>query len=118
MIRDKILANNSNITEIKGLSESDAVNFLPDGWHKFIEIIFDAARVCEIKIHMLDIKNGTLYVTGEGVYDSIFKRISRTIMIDSALTCMVCGKYGLRRKNEIGSPPLCGPHYLDYINEV
>jgi hypothetical protein len=119
MIRSTVVNGNSKTLSDKenGLFEDQAKTFLSPGWQKFVRIIFDTAEVCQINVHTLDIKNGTLYVTGEGVHIDIFNRVARTIMIDSALTCMICGNYGRRRKDESGSPPLCGAHYLDYINE-
>jgi hypothetical protein len=119
MIRSIVINGNSKTlsNDNKLLDRHQVTDFLPIGWHKFVQIIFDAATVCQVTVHTLDIKNGTLYVKGEGGHIDIFNRVARTIMIDSALTCMICGNYGRRRKDESGSPPLCGAHYLEYINE-
>lgn len=117
MIRDLLKSNGKTLSVASGISQDQAHGFLPVGWHKFVGVIFDAAKLCQVNIHTLDIKNGTLYVKGEGINDDVFNRVARTIMIDSALSCMICGSYGRRRKDESGSPPLCGAHYLEYINE-
>jgi hypothetical protein len=117
MIRHQVITQNVSLENNSGLSKDEVLNFLPPGWHKFIQVIFESANICQVKIHTLDIKNGTLYVRSEGVHLDTFNRVARTIMMDSALTCMICGSYGRRRKDESGSPPLCGAHYLDYINE-
>lgn len=107
--------NMSHVPSDDNITKMTAV--LPAGWHKLIPIIFETASICKINISALDIKQGTLYIKGVGEYQNIFNRVARSLMMDSALTCMVCGKYGRRRKDESGSPSLCGAHYLDYINE-
>lgn len=114
--------NNLHIKNDESISKEEIEENLPPGWIKFIPIIWNTSELCQVKISSFFIRNGTLYVRRHDTDEltlsqDIFIRVMRTIMIDSALTCMICGSFGRRRKNESGSPPLCSDHYLTYINE-
>jgi hypothetical protein len=92
---------------------------LPDGWQRLSQVVSDAAELCNANDITISVKNGILYVTCQTAdQPDMFKRLMRTLLQDSAKTCMVCGSFGLRRKEQVGSPPLCAKHYVEYINAI
>jgi hypothetical protein len=92
---------------------------LPSGWHKLNSVIADATTLCAASGLSVTIKNGILYVTCQtALHHDMFNRLMRTLLQDSAKTCMVCGSFGLRRKEQAGCPPLCAQHYVEYINAI
>jgi hypothetical protein len=126
------------ITELKNFLsktiESDDFRFLPNelndflplGWRKFTEELFQASMAHQRpqSFGKVTIRDGVLYCTiqkgkpdnREEEHKSLFTRISTSLMQESAKTCMVCGKFGKRRKELEHKPSLCPTHYLEYIN--
>lgn len=97
----------------------EVANDLPLGWRKLADVIDEAAKLCGVRDIAVTIKNGILYVTCQtAVQPDMFRRIMKTLLQDSAKTCMMCGSFGLRRKEQVGSPPLCPDHYVEYINAI
>jgi hypothetical protein len=110
---------NKEIESLTGLSIKEIAEFIPPMWEKYYFVIRDAKKACEVEIQSVKIKNCVLYVTPiESYYSPIFKRVAKTLLTDSSRTCLVCGKFGRRRKDQIGFPSLCPAHFLDYINEI
>lgn len=92
---------------------------LPIGWSKLATVITNASILCVTTNITISIRNGILYVSCESsTHIDMFKRIMQTLLQESAKTCMVCGSFGLRRKEQVGSPPLCAQHYIEYINAI
>ena len=101
------------------LTEDTISSCLPVGWQKFSRVIMDASRMCNTNILGIDIRDGVLYIDYDDSGNSeMFNRISRSISQESSLTCMMCGSFGRRRKEQVGKPPLCRDHYLEYINNI
>ena len=96
-----------------------AHSILPQGWVFLSEVIGEASKLCGANDLVVSIKNGILYVTCQNAgQPDMFRRLMRTLLQDSAKTCMVCGSFGLRRKEQVGCPPLCANHYVEYINAI
>jgi hypothetical protein len=98
---------------------NDAAGVLPAGWLQLANVIEKAAKLCGVNDITVVVKNGILYVTCQNAgQPDMFSRLMRTLLQDSAKTCMVCGSFGLRRKEQVGCPPLCANHYVEYINAI
>lgn len=97
---------------------------LPTGWKDFSRILetiifltHDSPR-CDTKVH-IKIDKGLLRVSAtleSESYQEVFNRVANSVARDSSLVCMVCGKRGHRRKEEVGWPSLCTTHYVQYVN--
>jgi hypothetical protein len=144
VLQSSIISPNMKITELKNflsktitsedfrfipdeLEDPDELEeFLPTGWHKFVEELFQASMSHQrpMSVGKVTIKDGVLYSSiemgkpdnREEVHKKLFVRISTSLMQESAKTCMVCGKFGKRRKELEHKPSLCPTHYLEYIN--
>lgn len=129
MIKKLVDATSNKILEsTSGLSQSEIRQFIPltGKWNDYYDVIIDMYTglgvACGVSgavlITKLEMKNSVLYVTtNTNRYSSLIKRIAQTLMTDSSKTCLVCGKFGRRRKDHIGFPALCPEHFLEYINE-
>jgi hypothetical protein len=93
---------------------------LPPGWAHTVDVIRDAVQTLQVRLTRVEIKDGVLYLEDDGTspHSEIFKRFAKSILQETARTCMVCGKFGIRRKEHDGKPPLCITHYATFINEV
>jgi hypothetical protein len=103
------------------LDPSEIVLSLPDGWReKFKSIIFDFYDVLKSPLIAVDIRDGVLYLTksDDSLHITIANYVIRSVAQESARTCMVCGKYARRRKEQAHKPALCREHYLEYINAL
>jgi hypothetical protein len=93
---------------------------LPTGWRsKFQEIVLGLYSIIKVKLTGIDIRDGVLYITF--VADNEPKKqladyVVKTLLQQSAQTCMMCGQYARRRKEQAHKPALCRTHYLEYIN--
>ena len=90
--------------------------YLPSGWQGiFSEFVF-AIYALEEEITSVRYAKGTLQVSVDGnpLFTIPSKWMSQGLAKQSAMTCLYCGKYGVRRKLETGLPPLCMPHYTDF----
>lgn len=111
-----------SITNISGLTKAEVINLLPIGWHNsFTEIIDGLYIPLNARIIGVDIRNGVLYLTKDSsglTYDAISTYVIRSLSQESAKTCMMCGKFARRRKEQAHKPALCREHYLEYINAL
>lgn len=95
---------------------------LPPGWNKFVCEITKAAIILHISSLGVKIVDGVLYISpvkiigDDYITTNMFNRIVRTFSQDTSKTCMVCGNFGIRRKEQPHKPVLCSNHYLQYIN--
>src|SRR5574337_1150770 len=88
-----------SINNPNGLEEQELKTVLPEGWHKFVPILLEAATLCGTKVMKMEINDGVLYVEAEHIgHIRIFGRVARSLSQESALTCMSCGIFGRRRK--------------------
>lgn len=102
-----------------GLSVSTILKALPNGWvTEFNTIIMELDDISPSSIVALDIRDGVLYLTMKenGRYYKLTTLVTRSLSQSSAKTCMMCGKFGLRRKEQQHKPCLCRSHYIDFIN--
>jgi len=97
------------------------LRLLPPGWTtKFASDITAMYVKLSPLISRVAIADGVLYLDDSSISPnhSLVKYITRSFAQESARTCMVCGAPGRRRKEQLGKPPLCRPHYLEFINSV
>lgn len=107
------------ISDDAGLPVSTILKALPNGWvAEFNKLIMELDDVSQSSIVALDIRDGVLYLTmsEKGRYHKLTTLVTRSLSQESARTCMMCGQYGLRRKEQDHKPCLCRTHYLDFIN--
>jgi hypothetical protein len=96
----------------------------PIGWKKFARVIETASFLTydlpQLKHHVhVKIEKGLLRISSalrSENYQEVFNRVSNSVARDTSLVCMVCGKRGHRRKEEVGWPSLCTTHYVQYVN--
>lgn len=118
--------NISNITQYLNISITssvmrDLIDALPPGWIlKFESCLFRINELISIQWIGLDIKNGVLYLKHDesSIDHDLVQYLTRSISQESARTCMMCSLPGRRRKEQTDAPPLCRPHYLEYINRI
>jgi len=95
-------------------------NIIPDGWKEFFTLVTHLiSRLPSSKLTKVAIEKGLLRVSAEcftPLDQLIFDRFSQSIALGTSMKCMVCGKYGYRRKSEDFSPCLCNTHYVEYAN--
>ena len=106
---------------IKGyLQMSHTLATLPPGWSALAAVVKSAVALTQVRLSRIEIQDGVLYLEDDGTskHTDVFQRFAKTILQESARTCMVCGVGGIRRKEQYGKPPLCFTHYAEYINEV
>jgi len=104
-----------------GLSIAEILRILPAGWRsKFERFIIETCGLLNTPMSGVDIRNGVLYLTPSehGKHHELAILITRALSQESARVCMVCGQYGMRRKEQEHKPCLCRTHYLDFINYV
>jgi hypothetical protein len=109
------------IVDDAGIPVSTILSSLPPGWEqKFYTVLMELDDILELCIVKLDIRNGVLYITPseDGKYRQLMTLATRALSQESARVCMVCGEYGMRRKEQEHKPCLCRTHYLDFINYV
>lgn len=109
----------SNPAKIKG---RDIIEMLPPGWKtQFEEVICGIETVLNVEIIGVDIRDGVLYLTispSQLTNVTLTNYVLKTLAQQSAQTCMVCGQYARRRKEQAHKPALCRTHYLEYINAL
>lgn len=98
------------------------IDNLPPGWAtKFFKIIHGLKDIIQVNLTGLDIKDGVLYISYLSMSDTpheLAQYVTRSVLQQSAQTCMICGKYARRRKEQAHKPALCREHYLEYINSL
>lgn len=104
------------------------VSALPDGWrNKFQEVILGLDELVKVELSGIAIKDGVLYIRYavnkekdvQWLQKSLLAEyVTKTLLQQSAQTCMVCGQYARRRKEQAHKPALCRKHYLEYINAL
>lgn len=102
-----------------GLDPVEIIEQLPVGWKiKFKSDITDLYDILQTPLVALDIRDGVLYLTQSdtGLHKKLTAHIIRSIAQESSRTCMVCGKFARRRKEQAHKPALCREHYIEYIN--
>jgi hypothetical protein len=97
---------------------------LPPGWQGLVNEMFwcwATMRMIPENRPQASIAKGLLRFTaeyGESKDQKLFNRVAQSIASSSATVCMMCGKHGFRRKNEIGWPCLCTTHYTEYATQL
>ena len=106
------------------LKQDVADTLMPIGWR---DTIWAFAKKAMARLNVspsrivLHAENGLLRITARSsdpLDTDIMKQVSQYIARQSARTCMVCGKFGYRRKMESGWPCLCRDHYILYANAL
>jgi hypothetical protein len=106
------------------ITHTNIENFLPWGWNTFGEIIWYTTQCYNVSIKYLRIHNGTLELSvihdaaAPVVQQLLFELITTGLFQRSSKTCMMCGRFGQRRKLVEGKPALCGEHHIQYINAI
>lgn len=101
------------------------LNDVPPGWRKqFREIVWGLQEFIGVKLTGVAIKDGILYIrfTDKDLPSQpkrqLAEFVTKRLLQESAQTCMVCGQYARRRKEQAHKPALCRTHYLEYINAL
>jgi len=76
----------------------------------------------ELKLKSLDIDSHNLLHLSFQSTDKELQNLGTILTYwyqrQAAITCQMCGEYGIRRKDLEGLPSLCYHHYIDRYNEV
>jgi len=111
-----------SVTDSTKIKSRDIIELLPPGWKtQFEEVIVGIESVLDVDIIGVDIRDGVLYLTmspSQLTNVTLTNYVLKTLAQQSAQTCMVCGKYARRRKEQAHKPALCRTHYLEYINAL
>lgn len=104
------------------ISKNQIIDALPPGWkNTFEEIITSFYIPLGVTIVGVAIRDGVLYITQSPhglVNVRVTNYVIRSLLQDSAKTCMMCGRHARRRKEQAHKPALCRDHYLEYINAL
>lgn len=111
-----------SVTDKNKINSKDIIDLLPPGWKtQFEEVIRGIQDVLDVDITGVDIRDGVLYIRmspSQLVNVTLTNYVLKTLAQQSAQTCMVCGQYARRRKEQAHKPALCRTHYLEYINAL
>lgn len=103
------------------LDKQDILEKTLPGWHRLVhELWYLLDRLDSVIVTRVWVDKGLLRIEGGStrlIENSLFERVAQSIAKDSALTCLVCGQRGYRRKMETGWPCLCREHYIEYVND-
>jgi hypothetical protein len=103
-------------------TDEKPINVLPPGWLPLHNTVQEACAYLNGLIQSVRRDDRGLlrieYSAVDFTSSDLLRRICETITRDSAVTCMVCGKRGFRRKLESGWPCLCRDHYIIYANAL
>ena len=73
-------------------------------------------------INKISIDKGLLRIsasTANPTHHEIWQKFSQQLARRSAGQCIYCGApRGRRRREEVGWPNLCSPHYIEYVNQL
>lgn len=101
-------------------SSQEIPQIVPPGWKSLGCTIRNALDRCDAVGNItLDIRDGVLYISEYITADNaIIDLVVQATKQKSARMCMMCGEFGVRRKEQEGKPSLCAPHYIEYINAI
>jgi hypothetical protein len=107
-------------TTLENPSSDAAEELVPDGWVSLWAVILRlTGYIDNCTLVKMGIEKGLLrteFKCENQTDQNLLNLISNSIARESTLKCMVCGKWGRRRKLEEGMPCLCGHHYTEYVN--
>jgi hypothetical protein len=95
--------------------------FIPYGWQELLEELYRFRELSRCQITSVTVEKGLLRVRGVCSHPTdqlLFNRLSQSFALGSCNRCLVCRRYGWRRKTEDGWPVLCQAHYVEYINFI
>lgn len=100
------------------INDSSWYTKLPIGWQQRFTTLFAELEDVGVTFSNMKIKNGVLYMTisSASKHKEIADTVVKALHIQSAKSCMMCGKHAMRRKEQEHMPPLCVQHYIEYIN--
>lgn len=111
-------------TDPRGFSISEIEKMLPDGWNKqFVQLIQGIQTILNRRIITVAIRNGVLYISQStsdtsNTSSTLADFVITTLSQRSTKTCMMCGQFARRRKEQAHKPALCRDHYIEYINAI
>jgi hypothetical protein len=95
---------------------------LPPGWKSLLEpwkLLREVLNSEYLTVESVTVKDGMLRIkasSDDRVEQHLVNFVTMGIMRLSAVTCMVCGQRGRRRKDAEHKPCLCATHNVQYFN--
>lgn len=110
------------IESSSGIQESDIKENVPPGWLDIAIPFHSTINMLKGKVIRMSVQKGLLRAEIEPPQSPelaiISKWLRNSLARESALTCMITGNRGYRRKDYNGWPCLSTPILIEYANEL